>query len=130
MLRQKPEGLDWQSSSHMAVPRLEEINLLHASFCRALSEPKRILILYALKEKPRHVSALAEYLNIPQPTVSRHLRILRNQSLVRSEREGSAVIYYLADYRIIEVLEVMRQILCDSLTHRTDLLQSPLTLET
>ena len=113
----------------MSIPRVEEINLLHASICRALSEPKRILILYALQEQPRHVSALAEYLDIPQPTVSRHLRILRHQSLVTGEREGSAVVYRIADYRIIEVLEVMRQILCDSLTHRTDLLQSPMTLD-
>lgn len=112
----------------MTIPRFEEINLLHASICRALAEPKRILILYALNEKPRHVSALADYLDIPQPTISRHLRILRHQALVAGEREGSAVIYRVADQRIIDVLEIMRHILCDSLTHRSDLLQSTLTL--
>lgn len=112
----------------MTIPRFEEINLLHANICRALAEPKRILILYALYEKPRHVSALANYLDIPQPTVSRHLRILRHQSLVTGEREGSSVIYRIADKRIIDVLEIMRQILYDSLTHRSDLLQSSLTL--
>lgn len=112
----------------MTIPRFEEINLLHANICRALAEPKRILILYALHEKPRHVSALANYLDIPQPTVSRHLRILRHQSLVTGEREGSSVIYRIADKRIIDVLEIMRQILYDSLTHRSDLLQSSLTL--
>ena len=111
----------------MYLPPCEEINLLHANICRALADPKRILLLYAIHEKPRHGSALAEYLSIPQPTVSRHLRILRHQSLVVSEREGSSVVYHIADLRIIEVLEIMRQVLYDSMTRRSDLLQSSLT---
>lgn len=111
----------------MSIPRIEEINLLHANICRALAEPKRILILYALYERPWHVSALAEYLGIPQPTISRHLRILHDQSLVVSEREGSSVVYHVADLRIIEVLETMRQILYDSLAKRSELLQTGLT---
>jgi DNA-binding transcriptional ArsR family regulator len=112
----------------MNLPPYEEINLLHANICRALADPKRILLLYAIYEKPRHVSALAEYLSIPQPTVSRHLRILRHQSLVVSERDGSSVVYHIADLRIIDVLEIMRQVLYDSMTRRSDLLQSSLTV--
>lgn len=111
----------------MNLPVYEEIDLLHANICRALADPKRILLLYAINEKPRHVSALAEYLSIPHPTVSRHLTILRHQSLVVAEREGSAVVYHIADLRIIEVLEIMRHVLYDSMTRRSDLLQSSLT---
>src|SRR5665648_1283692 len=52
--------------------RLEkEVNLLHASICQALADPKRILILYALSEGPKNVSELTEALDVPQPTVSR-----------------------------------------------------------
>jgi ArsR family transcriptional regulator len=108
----------------MSLPELGDTNILHANICRALAEPKRILILYALNEKPRHVSALAEYLEIPQSTVSRHLRILRHQSLVITKREGPTVVYRIADHRIIEVLEIMRQVLFDSMTRNSDLLQS------
>ncbi|HOU42618.1 MAG TPA: ArsR family transcriptional regulator, partial [Promineifilum sp.] len=43
----------------MDQPSLDELNLLHASVCQALGDPKRLLILYALAERPRHVSALA-----------------------------------------------------------------------
>ncbi len=69
------------------------------------------------------MSALAEHLSIPQPTVSRHLRILRQQSLVDAEREGTTVVYRIADHRIIEVLEIMRQVLLDSMARRSDLLK-------
>ena len=33
-----------------------EVNLLHANLCQALADPTRILILYALRDSPRHVS--------------------------------------------------------------------------
>ena len=74
--------------------RLErEVNLLHASICQALADPKRILILYALSEGPRTVTELTEALDVPQPTVSRHLKVLRERRLVSTERDGASVRY-------------------------------------
>ncbi len=95
----------------MNFPTMDELNLLHANICQAFADPKRILIIYALHEQERHVSALANYLNMPQPTVSRHLRVLRQRSLVTSDRRGTAVYYRVANERIIDVLNTMRQIL-------------------
>jgi len=108
----------------MPYPPVEELNRLHANICQAVADPKRILIIYALHEHPRNVSTLAGDLDIPQPTVSRHLRVLRQQSLVLTERDGPSVIYRLADDRIIEALETMRQVMFDNLEHRSDLLEA------
>jgi DNA-binding transcriptional ArsR family regulator len=105
----------------VTTPSLNELNLLHANICQALADPKRLLILYALDEQPRHVTALAEELDIPQPTVSRHLRVLRQQSLVTTERHGPAVIYTLSDRRIITALETIRQVMVDALTRQSQL---------
>ena len=106
----------------MSQPAAKEINLLHANLCRAVADPKRILILYALDERSRNVTALADSLRMPQPTVSRHLRVLRQQSLVTTMREGASVTYALADRRIIEALDLMRQVMNDALKQRSDLL--------
>lgn len=73
----------------MENPTINELNLLHANICQALGDPKRILILYALNDSPRHVTGLAEDPNMPQPTVSRHLRVLRQRALVTTERTGT-----------------------------------------
>ena len=82
--------------------RLErEVNQLHASICQALADPKRILILYELHEGPKTVTELTEALKVPQPTVSRHLKMLREQRLVYSERDGVSIRYSLADVRVI-----------------------------
>ncbi len=106
----------------MNSPTIHELNLLHANICQALGDPKRILILYALAEQPRHVSALAADLGMPQPTVSRHLRVLRQRALVLTEREGTAVTYRLADHRIIEILDTMRSVLRDALARQASVL--------
>jgi ArsR family transcriptional regulator len=106
----------------MEQPSLEELNLLHANVCQALGDPKRLVILYALHERPRHVNQLAADLDMPQPTVSRHLQTLRDRHLVVAERDGATVVYRLAEPRVIDVLDTMRQILRDSLARQTGLL--------
>lgn len=106
----------------MDTPSLDELNLLHATVCQALGDPKRLLILYALHERPRHVSALADDLGMPQPTVSRHLQTLRDRRLVTAERDGVTVVYRLADPRVIAVLDDMRLILRDSLARQNHVL--------
>ena len=106
----------------MPNPSFDELSLLHANICQALGDPKRIMMLYALHEQPRHVSALAADLNMPQPTVSRHLGVLRDRGLVQTERNGTAVVYTLTDGRMIEVLNTMRQILRDVLEQQSGVL--------
>ncbi len=106
----------------MKEPTLDELNLLHANICQALGDPKRILILYALYDQPRHVTALADDLGLPQPTVSRHLRVLRQRALVSTERDGAAVVYRLSDERMIHVLNEMRQVMRDAIARQSSLL--------
>ena len=99
----------------------DEINKLHAQVCSGLADPNRILILYKLAETPHNVSDLASSLEIPQPTVSRHLKVLRERSMVNAERDGQSVFYSLADDRIIQALDLLRAMLADSLESQIDL---------
>jgi ArsR family transcriptional regulator len=102
----------------MISPTLEELSLLHANVCQALGDPKRLLILYALHDRPRNVTQLANDLDMPQPTVSRHLQVLRERELVTAERDGAAVVYALAEKRLIGILDTMRNILQDILARQ------------
>ena len=98
----------------------QEIIQLEADFCAALSEPTRILILYALNEQPLNVTAITNELSIPQPTTSRHLKILRERGLVYSERRGTVVTYHLADPRIIQAMDLLRSAMRDQLTQQAN----------
>ena len=102
----------------------QEINVMHDRICSALGDPKRILILYLLAEEGRCVNEICEALNLPQSTVSRHLRIRRERELVRTERNGTSINYSLADHRIIAALDLMRGILASQWEARADLAQS------
>lgn len=99
----------------------QEIIQLEADFCAALSDPTRIFILYALKENPLNVTELTNELGLPQPTISRHLKVLRERGLVYTERQGTAITYHLADQRVIQAMDLLRSAMRDRLTQRASL---------
>jgi len=103
----------------MQPPR-SELNRLHAELCMAVADPIRIAILYALSDGPRFVNEIHEALELPQSTVSRHLRILRTAGLVSDQRQGRLVQYQLADHRVIDAIELLRQVMADRIKAHAD----------
>ncbi len=102
----------------------KEISRLHSRLCAGLADPKRILLLYQIAERPQCVNELSEALNIPQPTTSRHLKILRERGLVVAERDAQSVVYSLADARIVKALDLLREVLGDMLASQASLSRS------
>ena len=100
----------------------QEITQIEADFCFALSDPTRILILYALNDKPLNVTELTNELGIPQPSTSRHLKVLRERGLVYTERQGTVITYHLADDRIIQAMDLLRSAMRDRLTQQANLI--------
>lgn len=93
----------------------EEVVRMHAQVCSGLADPNRILIIYSLAEGPRNVTDIASAVELPQPTVSRHLKILRERGIVRAERDGQTINYHISDMRIIQALDLLRTTLADQL---------------
>jgi DNA-binding transcriptional ArsR family regulator len=60
-----------------------------------VAEPTRLRILNCLAAAPLFVSDLQELLDLPQPTVSRHLQVLRRSGLVRDTPIAQFVLYRL-----------------------------------
>ena len=88
-----------------------EVYQLHAEICHALSDPNRILILYELREGRRNVGELAENLAISQPTVSRHLGILKQGGLVTTRQDGASVFYRLQNEETVQLLQQLTELL-------------------
>jgi DNA-binding transcriptional ArsR family regulator len=106
----------------MISPSLtQEITLLHAELCSAIADSNRILILYALAEKPKNVGELAAELAIGQSAASRHLNILRERGLVTARREGQSVVNTLADDRVLQALDLLRLVLASKLQNQAAL---------
>jgi ArsR family transcriptional regulator len=98
-----------------------EILQLHAEICAGLADPNRIMILYALSHGSRNVTEIFSELDMAQPLVSRHLKVLRERGMVTSEKRGTAVIYSIADQRLIQALDLLRAVMHDNLTKRAEL---------
>jgi ArsR family transcriptional regulator, arsenate/arsenite/antimonite-responsive transcriptional repressor len=64
---------------------------------KALSDPNRVKIVKMLQHKKMCVCEIKEALNIAQPSVSKHLKILEDAGLVESMKNGLWVDYQLAD---------------------------------
>jgi ArsR family transcriptional regulator len=99
----------------------EEMDRLHAQVCSALSDPSRILILYLLEEKSQNVTELMNNLELSQPSVSRHLKVLRERNMVTSTRDGQTIVYSLRDQRVIQALDLLREMMADTLQSQADL---------
>lgn len=99
----------------------EEITLFHRYICEGIGDPKRLMLLYLVSARARNVTELTNELSIAQPTVSHHLRILRERGLVTSERDGTSVYYALSDTRILDAIEILRGFVADLLQDRASI---------
>ena len=59
----------------------------------AVAEPRRREILFHLADTERSVNEIVAVLRIEQPSVSKHLKVLRNVGLVRARRNGRHMMY-------------------------------------
>lgn len=80
----------------------EKITRLSEIF-KALSDPTRLNIIYALSQDSLCVCDIAQVLDMTQSAISHHLRILRNLKLVKFRKEGKMVIYSLDDDHVLEL---------------------------
>jgi ArsR family transcriptional regulator len=64
---------------------------------KALSDPNRVKIVKMLQQKKLCVCEIQAALQVAQPTVSKHLKILENAGLVDSQKDGLWVNYHLTD---------------------------------
>ena len=64
-------------------------------FFKALSDETRREILALLERHERNVTEIVRRFNLTQPTISRHLQVLREARLVRCQRRGQHMVYRL-----------------------------------
>ena len=67
---------------------------------KAISDPTRIKILFALKSHELCVCDISVILNMSQSAISHQLKILKDEDLVRSRKDGKTRFYRLADFHV------------------------------
>lgn len=83
---------------------------MNDSFFQALSNPYRREIIKLLKWKNMNAGEIAEHFQIAQPSVSRHLDVLKKAEIVTVERRGTQLIYSLNLSTVQEIYVYMTEL--------------------
>jgi DNA-binding transcriptional ArsR family regulator len=100
---------------HIAVPasdlhpvRKVRDAMFVADRLRVLAEPTRVHILIQLFSAPAGVMEVARALRMSQPTVSGHIKMLRNAGLIQSRKSGSRAVFIASRKRVERLMEDAR----------------------
>jgi len=94
---------------------MKQVFNLQAEICKTLANPKRLEIIYALKEGELAAGELVKRLGIPKANVSQHLAILRQRRVVVSRRDGVNIYYSIANPKIVQACALMREMLMEQI---------------
>lgn len=95
----KPMKVDLKSISDNTLSDL-------ADLFKIFSDSTRMRIMYKLFEGPVSVGDIAEALDMSQSAISHQLRNLKENKLVKSEREGKSIKYSLLDDHVKLIIEI------------------------
>jgi DNA-binding transcriptional ArsR family regulator len=81
---------------------------------QTLGDANRLRIINIIGSQRRSVSEIVETTRLSQPLVSHHLRVLREQNILTTTREGPFVYYALNDTRLLDALGLFAELLTDA----------------
>jgi len=94
------------------------LNKFRARMYKALSDPIRLEIIEFLRGGEKCVCEIIPKVNIIQPLVSRHLKILKDCGLVKDRKDGSRRLYSLTDPSIFNVIDTLTPEMIDRFSRR------------
>ena len=82
-----------------------------AAVARALADPKRLCVLELLAGGgERSVGDLSRNVGCQVPNMSQHLAVLRSAGIVASRRQGSTVLYRIADDSVMDLVGALSRV--------------------
>ena len=88
---------------------------LLSHYCKATADSQRLQILRVLSKESFGVMELCQVLEVAQPALSHHLKILATANLVETRREGTSIFYRRALIHAEDPLRQLRQSLFESI---------------
>ena len=98
--------------------KAENPHRLKAKVFYALSDPVRLEILEFIRDGEKCVCEIVPHMNLIQPVVSRHLKILKDSGLVHRRKDGNKRLYSFTDLRIYAVVDALSPALAEALTKK------------
>jgi DNA-binding transcriptional ArsR family regulator len=81
---------------------------------QTLSDYNRLGMIKFICEKERSVGEIVKETKLSQPLVSHHLRILKENGILETKRNGPFIFYFLRDKKILDAINLVLEIFKDS----------------
>jgi len=78
-----------------------------SSVLKVLGHPCRLKMVQGLLNDECHVSHIVKGLNIPQATVSQHLKLLKSAGIVEARREKARICYKVVHPKVKHLMKVL-----------------------
>lgn len=90
---------------------MEEIYELQADVCKIFANAKRLEIINILKDGETPANILIEETGLSKANLSQHMSVLKAKGVVLARREGVSMYYRIANPKIIQACNLMREVL-------------------
>ena len=91
---------------------------LQAEISKTIAHPLRIAILHILKDGEKTVNELVDIIGASQSNISQHLALMRQRQIVKTRKSGSSVYYRVANPKISQACNTMREVLMEQLSQK------------
>ncbi|GAB6270128.1 MAG: hypothetical protein STSR0002_28710 [Smithella sp.] len=97
---------------------MESILKLQADICKIFANDKRLGIIDLLKGREMSNSELMHKTGLSKVTMSQHMNVLKSKGVIVVRREGVQLYYRIANSKIIQACNLMREVLIEQLQER------------
>ena len=101
----------------------DQIYAYHAEMCKVLSHAKRLELINILRDREISAGELGERLGLTPANLSQHLTMMRERHMLTSRKEGNVVYYRIANPRLLEAFDLLREILFEQIRQDAALIQ-------
>ncbi len=96
----------------------QQMYRLHAEYCKALANPRRLEILDLLRSGELSLETLVERMQIQRPALSQHLAVLKQKGFVNTEKTGRRVCCKIARPKILQACDIFREVLFEEIEEK------------
>lgn len=101
----------------------DQIYYYHAEMCKVFSHPKRLELINTLRDREMSVGELSEKLGLSPANLSQHLAMMRERHILVARKEGNMVFYRIANPRLLQIFDSLREMLFEQLRKDAALIQ-------
>ena len=92
---------------------MDSIFKLQADVCKIFANDKRLEIINLLKDKEMSNGDIMRETGLSKVNISQHMNILKSKGVIVSRREGQQLFYSIANPKIIQACNLMREVLVE-----------------